>query len=217
MTSRHIPGAGGRGGGACGRQAQRRADAEESPDSVVVRALRVPLRDLAGDLLRDDLRAMTDGQVAGLSRLRCAGSDSALSWVGDAAGAPVDAATLLRLCQSPPDLGTGSAAEPGPADVDAIMAERMVSQYRSYLYYAATMMEVFCTGAERVGASMANARFPVELLAHARAHLAVDHIRSWRLVDSFRAQWGLAVIDRQRPAPAEATGNGRTPDAHRIA
>ncbi len=168
-----------------------------APDAGPATELRVSLAELAAALIqKNDLHANTDGQIAGLSRLHCTGSDAALSWVGDARITPVNAAVLLRLCATPPNLDNDRpAADSTVVDADTITAARMVRQHRAYLYYVATLIDVFCADE----AWTFGTDFPTEDLARARSHLAVDHHRSWTMIDAFRSRWGLELVSDSSP------------------
>ncbi|MEU8001674.1 hypothetical protein AB0B66_10975 [Catellatospora sp. NPDC049111] len=184
-------------------RAQRERQARRAGGGRVDRTrretLRVPLARIAAELVQSDLQSVTEGQLASLGRLRGVEHDAALSWVGSVTSTALDGPALIEHCGRSPDIGTvtGPASAVGQ-DPGMIELVRLVRQYRAYLYYAATVLDAFCAGSDRVAEVLQDEENPIELLAQARAHLAIDHTRSWRLVDEFRKRWGLPV----EPPPA---------------
>jgi hypothetical protein len=141
---------------------------------------RSDLSEVASLLILGDLRTVLDGQ----SRLAMRSEgDDARRWLSDTRRLAASSAELL--------------AQYGEAVQDTHVYETKV-----YLYYAATLMELFVDRtAELVGGLRDGVLQPVvDHLADARGNLATDPHRSWHLIDQSREELKFA----RSPEPPRA-------------
>lgn len=128
---------------------------------------------LAAELVRQDVRAVAQGQLAQASGRADAGE--VLGWIADAADLPMTSAALTDHCGKAPDVEDDLGL--------------LVAQCCAHLHYAAAVLDVF---SERLGEwveLLRNDDAPLKQLAKARSLLSVDPGLARRAVDQVTPFW----------------------------
>ncbi|MFI6079265.1 NACHT domain-containing protein [Actinoplanes sp. NPDC051343] len=144
---------------------------------------------LAADVIWQDLDAVTGGQIARVSGRLDASSGAALRWLAAVRQLPLRSAELSRHCLDAPQLPPPDSSAPDPA---ADELNLIVAQFRTYLYYAATLIWSFSEEYDAVIEQVVSVSDPddtanpLQHLADARTGLSTDPVLAWASVDAFR-------------------------------
>lgn len=165
------------------------------------------LSGIAARLIGQDVRDRLNGLDAAVRNL-----EGCEPWTSDflvavrsSLGRPVTAAGLLAVAERPP-LSAASWDGTPPTEVAGLFRIQLATL--TYLYFAATILEVFHDGltlAETTrGREDGGGDGTFDRLASVRAQIASRPRRAWLTVSSFRGAWNLRVLDPPPVGPPVA-------------
>lgn len=143
---------------------------------------------LAAELIRQDIETVAHGQLLRVSGRVDPDSGSVLRWLAAAKHLPLDSDRLMRHCRDAPRMDVAQRTS-GGSDYDELLL--LTEQFRTYMYYVATLVRSFCEKNSSMIGQLESAdddsANPMQHLAEARVHLSVDPAMAWAAVDAYQA------------------------------